>query len=301
MSNILVVDDSMTERKLAVGILRRDFDGTIAEADCAEAGLEYLESHAPDLVLTDLQMPGLDGLQLVERIRDEWPGLPVVLMTSQGSEEIAARALKVGAASYVPKMRLTSDLVVTIQRIVRAASQERTHSRLMHSLDSGELNFTIRNDLALISPLVKLIQEMLRSLPLGDEAERLRVGVAVEEAIKNAVYHGNLEIGSTLEEGRSLDDLVAERLYQAPYSNRRVIVSLWISHEQAAFAVRDEGPGFDFAPFESDDFDSNAPRGRGIQLMRTFMDSVEFRDDGREVLLRKKRYDDDTPEEEEEA
>ena len=50
----------------------------------------------------------------------------------------------------------------------------------MHNLTTGSFTFDIRNDLGLIAPLVRLIQEMLRSLPLGDEAERLRVSVAVD-------------------------------------------------------------------------------------------------------------------------
>lgn len=246
-------------------------------------------------------MPGINGLQLVERIREDWPNVPVILMTARGSEDIAAEALRVGAASYVPKTRLANDLALTVQRIVMAAQQERTHSRLMHNLSSGELNFELRNDAALIQPLVRMIQEMLRSLPLEDEAERLRVGVAVEEAIKNAMYHGNLEIGSALDEGRSWDELVAERSWSSPYCNRRVTVSVKISHKEAVFAIRDQGTGFVSASFEGDKFDSEAPRGRGIRLMRTFMDSVEFSDGGHEVLLRKHRYVDDQFDDDDEA
>jgi CheY-like chemotaxis protein/anti-sigma regulatory factor (Ser/Thr protein kinase) len=290
MTTVLVVDDSLVDRRLIIGVLQRSLDCSIVEADSGEAALHQLESLEPDIVLADLQMSGINGLQLVERIREDWPELPVILMTAKGSEDIAAQALKVGAASYVPKKRLNEDLVLTVQRIVSAAQQERTHSRLMHNLSSGELNFELRNDVALIPPLVRTIQEMLRSLPLHDESERLRVGVAVEEAVRNAIYHGNLELGSTLEEGRPRDELVAERLWTPPYCNRCVTVSVCISHEQAAFAIRDQGPGFDSAAFEGDEFDSDAPRGRGIRLMQTFMDSVEFSDDGREVLLRKYRY-----------
>ena len=289
MTTILVVDDSLTERLLASSLLKQALDCSTTEVDSAEAALEYLANAEPDIVLTDLHMPGLNGLQLVERIR-EMSSLPVILMTAKGSEDIAAQALKVGAAGYVPKKCLAQDLIPTVQRILTAADHDRRHSRLMHNLTTGSLTFDIRNDLSLIAPLIRLIQEMLRSLPLGDEAERLRVSVAVEEAIKNAIYHGSLEVG-TADATRPLDDLLAERLWAPPYCNRNVKVTATVSHDEAVFTIQDEGPGFDVASIEGEDFDGDAHGSRGIRLMRTFMDDVQFSDNGRNVVLRKRRFE----------
>lgn len=292
MTNILVVDDSLTERRLASGLLKQSLDCFTTEVDSADAALEYLANTEPDIVLTDLHMPGLNGLQLVERIRDESSSLPVILMTAKGSEEIASQALKAGAAGYVSKKRLAEDLIPTVLRILTAAEQDRHHSRLMHNLTDGSLTFDIRNDLTLIPPLVHLIQEMLRSLPLGDESERLRVSVAVEEAIKNAVFHGTLEIGAAAS-NRSQDDVIAERLWAPPYCNRNVRVTVSISHEAAVFSIKDEGPGFDVSPYENENFDSDGQTGRGIRLMRTFMDEVVFSDNGRQLVLKKSCHMDD--------
>jgi CheY-like chemotaxis protein/anti-sigma regulatory factor (Ser/Thr protein kinase) len=291
MATILIVDDSATDRKLASLLLERSQDCTLLQADSGETALEQLEQLEPDLVLTDLQMPGLTGLDLVERIRDDCPNVPVVLMTARGSEEIAAKALPVGAASYVPKSRLAESLLPTVQRILTGVQQERTHSRLMHHLAEGELNFVLHNDVSLISPLVRTAQEMLRSLPLGEESERLRVGVALEEAIQNAILHGNLEIGSSEQEGRSPAEIASERMWTAPYYERRVYVSVKISREEAVFTIRNEGAGFDASLFETDEFNTDDPRGRGIRLMRTFMDEVRFEDSGRTVILTRKHVD----------
>lgn len=292
MTNILVVDDSLVDRRIAMTVLQKGMECSLVEADCAESALDQLATAIDiDLVLTDLQMPGLNGLELVEQVRGDYPSLPVILMTAAGSEDIAAQALKVGASSYVPKRRLTDDLVSTVQRILAAARQEQKHSRLMHSLVCGELDFDIRNDPSLITPLVQMIQEMLRSLPLADEAERLRVGVAVEEAIKNAMYRGNLETGTIDEKGEALQNAIAERLYVPPYCHRRVGIQISINRDEATFTVTDEGQGFDSLSFETAEFDADAPRGRGIRLMRTFMDSVKFKNNGRQVVLRKRRYE----------
>ncbi len=73
MATILVVDDSLTDRRLASLTLERALDCTILDAESGEAALEQIEELEPDLVLTDLQMPGLTGLDLVERIREDWP------------------------------------------------------------------------------------------------------------------------------------------------------------------------------------------------------------------------------------
>ena len=154
VTNILVVDDSPSDRMIAGTILQRDRDVTVTYAsDGAEAILQ-IQSQLPDVVLTDLQMPELDGLQLVACIKQSYPLLPVVLMTAQGSETIASEALRLGAASYVPKTLLTRQLRDVVSRIVASAKADRGHSRLMHSLEHSQSRFVLQNDPGLIEPLI---------------------------------------------------------------------------------------------------------------------------------------------------
>ena len=72
----------------------------------------------PLAVLTDLDMPEMNGLDLVVALRREHPSIPVILMTAFGSEEIAIQALQSGAASYVPKRALARDLIATLQDVL---------------------------------------------------------------------------------------------------------------------------------------------------------------------------------------
>ena len=67
--------------------------------------MDLLRLDLPDIVLTDLDMPVMDGLELVQAIRRDYPALPVILMTAMGSENVAAKALHHGAASYVRKRK----------------------------------------------------------------------------------------------------------------------------------------------------------------------------------------------------
>src|SRR6202008_3824555 len=99
------------------------------------AALARMEEARPDLVLTDMQMPELDGLELVEAVRARFPEVPVILMTAHGSEELAVNALQRGAASYVPKRSLAHDLVSTVGAVLELAKARRASLRVYESLD----------------------------------------------------------------------------------------------------------------------------------------------------------------------
>jgi CheY-like chemotaxis protein/anti-sigma regulatory factor (Ser/Thr protein kinase) len=288
---VLVVDDSEVDRRLVGGLLEKHGTCTIAYAPDGKSALQQFELGIPDLVLTDLQMPEMDGLELVAAIKGDFPLTPVILMTAQGSEEIASEALRRGAASYVPKKKLGEDLIDTVERVLAAAREDRTHSRLMHHLTDCDAQFVVGNDMTLIRSLVGFLQQLVRSMPLGDETERLRVGIALEEALKNAYYHGSLEVttGAGWPQRKAVEQIVRERLLEEPYRNRRIHVRAKVSRTEATFIIRDEGPGFDASQLPDANMKTDSQSsGRGIILMRTIMDEVRYNADGNEVTLVKR-------------
>jgi CheY-like chemotaxis protein len=113
MSKVLIVEDSRTQA-LQVRLLleRAGFEAAIAGD--GRGALDLLGRDLPDVVLSDVQMPQMNGLELVEAVRQEHAGLPVVIMTAMGSEELAVQALHAGAASYVPKRNLPHALIPTL-------------------------------------------------------------------------------------------------------------------------------------------------------------------------------------------
>src|SRR5262249_45012374 len=155
--------------------------------------LAAIDQEQPDLVLTDLQMPGMDGLQLVEAVRAGHPSVPVVLMTGFGSEEVAVQALRRGAASYVPKRRLVGELAEILEQVLAAARADQDQQRLAERLTHLEAHYVLDNDPSLVRALVARLRRDLADLRLGDEGSRLCTCIALEEALANAVYHGNLE------------------------------------------------------------------------------------------------------------
>jgi CheY-like chemotaxis protein len=289
---VLVVDDSPVDRRLAGDLLGKQCTCDVLYASDGNDALRQMAQRLPDLVLTDLQMPELNGLELVAAVKRDYPIVPVILMTAHGSEEIAAQALRQGAASYVPKRHLADDLGPTVRRIITGSLEDRTHSPLMHYLESCRAAFVLGNDPGLIRSLVDQVQELLRCLPLADETERLRVGVALEEALTNACYHGNLGVGSprAAADREAHEDLARRRRGEVPYRDRRLHVSVSVSRAEAVFVVRDEGPGFDVAQLPAAGLaDAERGTGRGVTLMRTIMDEVTYNAAGNEVTLVKRR------------
>lgn len=292
MPTVLVVDDSEVDRRLVGGLLERHGSCSVIYAHDGKDALQRFATSIPDLVLTDLQMPEMDGLELVAAIKGDFPLTPVVLMTAQGSEDIASEALRRGAASYVPKKKLAEDLVETVERVLAAAREDRTHSRLMHHLTDCETRFVVGNDLNLIRVLVSYLQQLLRCMPLGDETERLRAGIALEEALKNAYYHGSLEVatGEGWPQRKAVEQIARDRLMEEPYRNRKITIEAKVSRTEARFTIRDEGPGFDASQLPSPAAAASHDKasGRGIILMRTIMDEVHYNSDGNEVTLVKR-------------
>ena len=301
MQKILVVDDALADRALVGGLLTKSMDCTVLEAPDGKEALAQIESERPDLVLTDLNMPQLNGLELVTAVKDDYPLIPVILITAQGSEEIAAEALQRGAASYVPKRRLAQDLMTTVDRVMQGSKINRIHAHLMHYLTENESVFVLHNDLGLIQSLVSHLQQMLRCLPLGDETERLRVGIALGEALSNAYYHGNLEIDSNAQhvDRKMYDELAMQRCGERPYRDLRIHVCAKVSREEGRFIIRDEGPGFDTSQLPDSitpSVDPDQHTGRGIILMRSIMDEIIYNDVGNEVTMIKRRFQEDEDE-----
>jgi two-component system chemotaxis response regulator CheY len=105
--DVLVVDDSAAIRKILNRVLRQTgmAIGTIHEAGDGQEALSLLKTHRPDLVLTDINMPKMNGLQLLAALKgsDDWRSIPVVMITTEGGETKVAEAVRLGAAGYVRK------------------------------------------------------------------------------------------------------------------------------------------------------------------------------------------------------
>jgi anti-sigma regulatory factor (Ser/Thr protein kinase) len=262
-------------------------------------------------------MPGINGLQLMERIKKAYPFLPVIQMTGHGSEEIAVQALTRGAACYVPKHKLPKELLDAAENILAMLGHPRpappspeegptpttvppapSLARLQRqqSLEDcwvqTETYYRLPNDLACLSPLVARLHGSLRSLQLCDANGLMRVCVAVREALSNAILHGNLEISAQLREAdpERYRALIQERQGQPPYCRRQVHLFVRETRDEVCYRIRDEGPGFDPSTAEAaSPANLNEDTGRGLRMIKTFMDEVRHNEQGNEITLVKRR------------
>lgn len=292
MPRLLIVDDDSVDRELARQCLAEIADLEIEEAEHGEQALELCASGCPDLVLTDLRMPRLDGLSLVKEMRRSHPLVPVILLTAHGNEHIAVEALAAGAASYVPKAEMEEALAETVEQVLEVASEQAGQAELMGYLTLSERRFELGNDPALISPLVAFLQAELARLEFANDQVRSQLGTALYEALSNAMIHGNLEVGSELRDKGSepYHRLLQERRRQSPYGERTVHCRFELRRGEVRYTVRDEGSGFDLSALPDPTRPENMlkARGRGLFLMNAFMDEVDFNEAGNEVRMIKR-------------
>ena len=293
MSQILVVDDSAIERRVLGGLLGANPDWTVDFAGDGAEALERCRLREPDLVLTDFNMPNMDGLQLLMKLKQHYSHVPVIIATAEGSEELAVTALQQGAASYVPKTLMARDLNRVVDTVLSASKDRRRTDAVQTSLIGQKLLFSFPTDRRLIGPAVNNLQDFGVRFGIFNDRERTRIGVALEEAFLNAIIHGNLEVSSKLRDADdgSYEKLIAVRMGQSPYRDRRVKVLAKFSQTEARFVIRDEGNGFDVSklPDPTDPENMARAHGRGVLLIRTFMDDVRYNRKGNQVTLIKRR------------
>jgi len=138
MPRVLVVDDDLTVAEVVLGYLRRDGFEAAHAAD-GLAALAIAAAAPPDLVVLDLMLPGIDGLEVCRRLRAERPDLPVVMLTARGEEEDRIAGLEVGADDYVVKPFSPRELALRVRSVLRRTEQRTTPGSAATLLVDGDL------------------------------------------------------------------------------------------------------------------------------------------------------------------
>ncbi len=294
MAKILVVEDSAVDRALLGSVLAKDPQWQVEFVCDGVEALEWLAERTdalPDVIITDMQLPRMDGLALVREVRQQMLQIPVVVITSEGSEQHAMEALRIGATSYSPKSMLRSDLHRTVAQIIHMA----TYMRYTHDIKKNpapkSVAFVLENEPSLIGPA---IEHMQSNLPDWSERDRWQFGMAIDEALVNAMHHGNLEVDSELRDSENEQDYydtIRDRKQMSPFCHRRVRVEAEFSDQHICVQISDEGKGFDATGVVDPTSEANLHRvsGRGLFLIRSFMDQVCHNQAGNQITMTKIR------------
>ncbi len=187
-SRLLVVDDDLGILNLLNTILTNE-GYEVVTADCGRDGLAALEREQPDLILLDVQMPGMSGFEVLAAIRQNHPSLPVIMITGFGSEDVATQALRLGADDYLTKPLKVRNVCFRIQNALERARLRASQQQLNRLLRRTTLDLTDR--------LERLLEER--------EKCSERVG-RILEAVASMLADAHPEAATLLEECRQAMD-----------------------------------------------------------------------------------------------
>ena len=135
---IWIVDDDRSIR----WVLEKSLDKAGFESESFESGdslLERLKSAQPDVIISDIRMPGIDGLEVLSQVQDAYPQIPVVIMTAHSDLSSAVKSYKRGAFEYLPKPFDVNDAVAVVDRAVKHASENRAPSSAIPTVEAKEI------------------------------------------------------------------------------------------------------------------------------------------------------------------
>lgn len=140
---ILVIDDDLAILNLLENLLAGEGYEAVMAA-CGREGLVALQKDKPDLILLDVQMPGMSGFEVLTKIRELHSDVPVIMVTAYGSEDVAAEALRLGADDYIAKPLRVKNLCFRIQRNLEKARLRASQESLNEQLRQTTLELTGR-------------------------------------------------------------------------------------------------------------------------------------------------------------
>jgi len=263
---VLVVDDEPLVRDVLTLYLARQGLEAISAGDGQQA-LKLFSEHPFDLVISDLRMPGMDGLQLLHAIKGLNPRVPFIFISGYGDIPTVVESLKAGAENFLTKP-LEMDVLAKVvsQSLSLAATQALPLPQLARMRQITHLEVPSRAEY--IRELVSQITHSAICVGYAQCDLDNNLKLALVEALTNAMEHGNR--------------WDPERL---------ILMEADLTSDCLKVSTEDQGPGFDVSalpdPTSGDHLLSE--RGRGIFLMRAIMDEVCFNPRGNRVTMVKYR------------
>ena len=293
MPHILLAEDSPTHTALMRSLLVEAGHTVHCVPDGVDAVRE-IEKQAFDLLITDLRMPEMNGLELVQAVAKSHPELATIVVTARGSEALAVDALAQGAANFVPKNSLSTLLGHVVARTVTMSQLDRRYAGFSGQLSNPEFSFRLDNRLTSIELPAAFAVQALAASGRMVPTHRVRVGTAIASALFNAICYGNLEISDdeevltrVLSGDPSGEQELQQRADSDAYRGRSVELKISVGLQDTRVLVSHTGPGrmtrMTPAPGTPESFELE--QCRGLMLMTSFMDDVAFNGDCSEVVM----------------
>lgn len=195
--SVLIVDDHALFRTGVATVINKQRDMmVVSQAGDAEAGIRLFAEHLPDVVLIDVRIPGMDGVEMIERLRQDFPAAKLIILTAYDIDEDIERALRAGAKGFLLKDASSADLVDAIravqqgrtvvapsiaaklaERITQPALTAREMS-VLRLVVNGKANKEIANDLFISEGTVKIhLTHLFEKLEVASRTEAIALAI----------------------------------------------------------------------------------------------------------------------------
>ncbi len=227
--------------------------------------LTWLSQHPADLVLINAN-DAAHTPEKISQIRNRFPLMPILLVANGCDRHVLERSIQAGANHFVGDISEPKQVAAVIDRLLQFRLEHLRYVKVLPHMKTT-LQLELPSQLELLGGTVYYLTEELFKHGLIS-LEQINVKIALVEALTNAMEHGN-----------KFDP------------NKKVFIRAEFDAEKATFDIRDEGEGFDFEhlPDPTQKEFLYRPRGRGVYMMRQFMDEVIFHPPGNRVTLIKRR------------
>ena len=285
--HILMIDDDSHVRRLLSRSLAQ-YNHVVVDAHNGQEGwnLFIKQPEMFEVIITDIEMPELNGIELLQRLRMKGYTIPVIVMTGHEDIEYSIRMLRLGAFDFLLKPFHLRDLLDSLEKLEALKVSKKKAFQEIECF-SEHIHIAIPSKIHLVPSAVSLLQDRINVFCELHKIDVRHIGVCLHEALANAVIHGNLEIASALKNDspERFDELVVEREQEPEFGMRRVTIKCQLTAHMLKFEVNDEGTGFDPEYVTQTDPGSLSQSGRGILIMRAFMDDVFWNAKGNSVTL----------------
>jgi DNA-binding response OmpR family regulator len=289
MRVLIVEDDYASSEMLRISLAKEGY--SCRQASDGKEGLELFASYKPDILISDIIMPGLDGMQLLKEIRAVNKELVIIMLTGHGNEELALSALEHGANNYLKKPVILPELKTLLKRYSNILESKKMAQELPKLIKERSLRLMLPTDTNILPSVVDYFQDKISLFYTAKQLFQIELGLS--ELLTNAVEHGNLSItndekNSALSSNK-LDELYSQRMGCPEYSCRKVEVVFVQTEEYCSWSITDEGCGFNWRSLPNPTHGRHIGElhGRGVFLSKMQFDELVYSEKGNSVTAKK--------------
>lgn len=287
---VLIVEDDLASRNYLEILINKE-GLEYKSAINGKEGLEIFKEFQPHIVLSDINMAPMNGIELLAAIKKIQPQTIVIMLTAFNSEEYVIEAMKYGANNYLKKPVFRDTIVSVLRKYKNIILSKNTHTKVQSFVQNQTFTMEITNDMYILPYIVNYLVEQVECIFKEDEYMGIRLGL--DEMIINAVEHGNLNISyiekSKAIKNNSLKQLQDERQQDPKNKHKKVTISFEQTDTYCQWIIQDQGNGFDpkIIPNPILTETSETLHGRGIFITQFQFDEMEYSNNGTCVRLRK--------------